>query len=303
MTHSVIIATMNRPAEVGRLLRCLCRQTRPPDEIVVADASSDDETERTARSLMSESGVRLILLRLTAGLCAQRNAGIDAARGDILTFFDDDVIPDARYCEWVVSRFAEDEHDRLVGIGGCPSDPQVPGPLQTAFRRFFLLQSDRGRNRFLSSGIPDFGARFEEPVEVEFLSTAAASFRRTAVGDRRFDEKTYSGAPLGLATGRAFAEDVAFSAMLAKSGILVVDPTLSYVHDRSVKNRESTFVTQCLYVYGLRSISRIHARSKIARCWALLGQGLLCTFQAFFTGEPGYLTGYMHAMRSPRSIR
>lgn len=42
MKVSVIIPTLNEAAYLPHLLEALARQTRPPDEVIVADAGSED---------------------------------------------------------------------------------------------------------------------------------------------------------------------------------------------------------------------------------------------------------------------
>jgi glycosyltransferase involved in cell wall biosynthesis len=293
MTHSVIVATMNRPADVGRLLDALGNQTRPPDEIVLADASSDDATRRVARERMKEGGPRLMHLRCVPGICSQRNAGMETSLGDVLTFFDDDVIPAPEYCELAMFHFESDGEAAIAAVGGVAVNTRPVGRWRTAFRRLFLLQTDRGGNGFLASGIPDFGSHFDELSRVQFLATAAASFRRSAVGNMKFDERKFSGAALGLPTGRGFGEDVDFSAGLSAAGALLIDPALAFVHDHSEANRENTLVTQALYVYAMRTISADHAASRAARRWALLGQFLLCAAQSAVKMNPAYLRGYL----------
>ncbi|HIJ20678.1 MAG TPA: glycosyltransferase, partial [Deltaproteobacteria bacterium] len=44
LTTSVLITTYNRPDTLIKVLEALCRQTRPADEIIVADDGSGQET-------------------------------------------------------------------------------------------------------------------------------------------------------------------------------------------------------------------------------------------------------------------
>lgn len=47
---SVVIPTLNAGQEIERLLDSLFNQTCPPDEIVVIDSSSTDNTQTLAKS-------------------------------------------------------------------------------------------------------------------------------------------------------------------------------------------------------------------------------------------------------------
>jgi hypothetical protein len=87
MKLSVIIPTFNRSACVGEAIRSALEQTRPPDEVIVVDDGSTDETADVLSAF--GSAVRVIR-QANAGVSAARNAGIGAARGEWLAFLDSD---------------------------------------------------------------------------------------------------------------------------------------------------------------------------------------------------------------------
>lgn len=84
---TVIVPVRNRPDLVREAIGSLLAQSRLPDEIIVVD---DGSTDGTAKALEAY-GDRIILVR-TPGLgpSAARNAGIRAARGDLIGFLDSD---------------------------------------------------------------------------------------------------------------------------------------------------------------------------------------------------------------------
>ena len=98
MTSSVIVCTRNRPDDLAACLASLAAQTRPPDELVVVDASDD---ERNARCIETWAAARALpaarVVRTAPGLTRQRNIGVAHARGDVLTFLDDDVVLEPGY--------------------------------------------------------------------------------------------------------------------------------------------------------------------------------------------------------------
>lgn len=83
---SVIIPTYNRATRLLRALRSVLAQTCAPDEILVIDDGSTDET---ARLILDVPGVRY-LPQSRRGVSAARNHGIRAARGKWLAFLDSD---------------------------------------------------------------------------------------------------------------------------------------------------------------------------------------------------------------------
>lgn len=296
MTHSVVIVTRNRPHEVQRLLRALAEQTVVPDEVLLIDASDaavDGEPPHLAE------GLALRIIPSHAGLSAQRNIGLREARGDILTYFDDDAVPASEYCERILSLFRSD--DSAVALGGINLDLPRVGAMEYALRVILQVQTRRGTHGYRRSGIPDPTGPYDA-TRVHLLPSTALSLRRAACAGLSFEERWLSGEPLGLATGRCFGEDAYFTAQLAERGTLRLCPGAAFRHVPSSRTRESTFITQALYVYSLRWISDRAARTRLARAlrlWALLGQGVINLAQSLRFAHAGYLRGYLRAMRAP----
>ncbi|HEX3233696.1 MAG TPA: glycosyltransferase [Gemmatimonadales bacterium] len=91
---SVIVPTYNRRASVIRLLEALGRQRQITDalEILVMVDGSSDDTVDVVRSRTWPFDVRVIE-QPRQGQAAARNRGAGAARGDVLVFLDDDMVP------------------------------------------------------------------------------------------------------------------------------------------------------------------------------------------------------------------
>jgi glycosyltransferase involved in cell wall biosynthesis len=84
---SVVIPTWNRAELLSRALDSVLAQTRSPEEIIVVDDGSTDDTASRVRTGYPE--VRLIE-QPNAGVSAARNAGIRAASGTWIAFLDSD---------------------------------------------------------------------------------------------------------------------------------------------------------------------------------------------------------------------
>lgn len=95
---SVIIPTLNEAAYLPGLLDALSGQTRPPDEIIVADAGSSDGTAELARA----RGATVVRGGMPG---AGRNAGARVAKGDVFLFFDADVLPPPDFIERALDEF------------------------------------------------------------------------------------------------------------------------------------------------------------------------------------------------------
>jgi glycosyltransferase involved in cell wall biosynthesis len=87
---SVVIPTRNRPERLRKALASLARQSSPPAEVIVVDAS--DEGLHDAGALANEfQTLSLVLLSSTPSVCIQRNKGIEAAKGGWIFLCDDDI--------------------------------------------------------------------------------------------------------------------------------------------------------------------------------------------------------------------
>jgi hypothetical protein len=86
-TVSVVIATYNRASLLPETLRSIVAQTRPPDEIILVDDGSSDQTAAVVAAL----GIRIRYERIeNQGPRAARAHGVRMAGGDLVALVDDD---------------------------------------------------------------------------------------------------------------------------------------------------------------------------------------------------------------------
>lgn len=93
---SVVIATHDRAAFLPELFAALAGQVDAPSfELVIADDGSTDTTWQVLESLVAETSMPVKALRLTGcgGPSVPRNTAVQAARGALLAFTDDDCLP------------------------------------------------------------------------------------------------------------------------------------------------------------------------------------------------------------------
>jgi glycosyltransferase involved in cell wall biosynthesis len=93
MSISVVMAVYNGAAYLGEAIESVLRQTYTDFEFVVVDDGSVDETPAIIKHY-SDSDSRVVPLRLPSnqGMSAALNAGIAAAKGDLIARFDSDDI-------------------------------------------------------------------------------------------------------------------------------------------------------------------------------------------------------------------
>jgi len=105
---SVVIATRNRAGLLAETLDALARQSWPVDrfEIVVSDNGSTDDTRSIVRRRAAASGPAVRYLYVPEpGKSSAVNEALSRARGDLLAFTDDDVIPDAAWLRHLCDAF------------------------------------------------------------------------------------------------------------------------------------------------------------------------------------------------------
>lgn len=86
-TVSAIVPTFNRAPTLGRALASVFAQTRAPDEVIVVDDGSTDDTGEVLKRFPQ---ARVLRLAQNRGAAAARNEGIRQARGEYLAFLDSD---------------------------------------------------------------------------------------------------------------------------------------------------------------------------------------------------------------------
>jgi len=113
---SVIVPTRNRADRLDACLAALAHQTLPAEqfEIVVVDNGSTDGTaERIKRWAELRPGLRRVE-EPAAGVSRARNAGIAAARGELLAFVDDDAVAEPRWLATLLGAY-----DRFPRVGAA----------------------------------------------------------------------------------------------------------------------------------------------------------------------------------------
>lgn len=157
---TVLISTYQRPAQVTRCLEALGRLRFPAWEleILVVDDGSDDGTEAAVRLVHLPFDVRY-LRQPHGGAASARNAGIRAARGELIVIIDDDTVAvPALVQEHCRSHHG---HDRLVVMGWVrhvsPGKPPRRWPrladLSTSF--FWTSNVSIARRHLLEAGLFD----------------------------------------------------------------------------------------------------------------------------------------------------
>lgn len=116
VTISVIIPCYNDASLLRRCLDSLAQQDLPPDEVIVVDNGSTDDTAEVATA----AGARVVA-EPRRGITWATRAGFDAATGDILARTDADVVAPVDYVSRLRATWAAADRApgrRVVGVTG-----------------------------------------------------------------------------------------------------------------------------------------------------------------------------------------
>lgn len=96
---SVIIPTKDRQESLKRCLWSLARQSVLPDEVVVVDNNSSDQTKVVVKNFKKQLPIKYVLEK-KIGIPHARNRGINESSNQVLAFIDDDCEADKN---WIAS--------------------------------------------------------------------------------------------------------------------------------------------------------------------------------------------------------
>lgn len=149
---SVLMPTFEQAAFIGRALDSLWAQTYPDWELVIVDDGSCDDTASALAPWLADARVRYLRFDSNGGLGRAINAGLDAARGELLAYLPSDDVWHAGHLAQLVARL-EREPGAVLAYAGVrhhynrSADGIVPGeclqPVQCLHRRTALRWRER----------------------------------------------------------------------------------------------------------------------------------------------------------------
>lgn len=228
LAFSLVIGTVGRTDELGRMLDSLCRQTHRNFEVILVDQNPGGELDEVRSRYEAEMPIRHV--RALRGLSRARNIGLRYASGDVVAFPDDDCWYPPDLLERVASQL--DRQAEWSGVTG----------------RATIASGESSNGRWdRQPGLVSRANVWRRAISFSMF------FRRPAIRDCRFDESLGVGAGTPWGAG----EETDFLLQLLANGAQIhYDPTLAVYHPEWGKGPYTSPIRTKARSYG-RGIGRV----------------------------------------------
>ncbi|MFL1012217.1 glycosyltransferase family 2 protein [Flavisericum labens] len=247
MRFSLIVCTYMRSQPLLNLLESVEAQTLYPNEILIVDGSSNNDT----KVILNENPFRSLKYfkvdKTLRGLTKQRNYGVQqiSETSEIICFLDDDIVLDFKYFENLIKTYSDKPNALAVGgyitneVKWEPSDNTensskfyYDGWMRQEPYRFKL----RRKIGLLPDAPPGFMPTFSHGRAISFLPPSGKTYQVEQLmgGVSSYKKEVFD--TLSFSTyfeGYGLYEDADFSLRLAKLGALYVNTSarLSHYHE------------------------------------------------------------------------
>ncbi len=299
LTFTAAIPTYQRERDLDACLESIIAQSRLPDEVlIVDDAALPDAFVARWRERLRGAGVTLSYRRKDhsverRGLSESRNLALRIATGEVLFFFDDDVVLEPAFFAEIMRVWDEDRDPTLLGVGGLIRNSRRKGAWERAYNAAFGLGSEHSWDVTpVAYTVWDEG--IEAPVKGYYVHGGVNSMRRADAA--RIGYATFSG-------GRTALEDLDFCMKAKALGFhFILVPQAKVLHNHSPAAREDDFLIGMkesqnrLEIYrnfGLKTL-----RGRLWFAWSAVGWNLRLLAGLRFAAMAGRLYGFF--ARPPR---
>ncbi len=227
LTFSVVVPTHDRPVSLRRTVKAMLAQKRTPEELIIVNDGSEEIPTDLADEIR-RSDVKYTPIRRPAreaNLPASRNAGMDAASGEIIVMLDDDIEPDKDYLVELEKMYLADKVGHVDAIGAVAAE----APRNRLGQRiwdvlmWFIAHTQWRPRRCVSRSVSLPEKLRRRLRATDFIVGGRASFRRRLGNNVRYNE-SFGGYALG--------EDRDFSYRAAQKYALFIAPSLKMTHHR-----------------------------------------------------------------------
>jgi len=143
---SIVVCTYNRAASLTETLyalKALKDDSVDGWEVIVVDNNSSDDTRKVVEDLASSWPRLTYAFEPEQGLSHARNHGIRIARGEVILFTDDDVLPEPDWMEKTLEGMRHHGADACGGYVAPIWETEPPEWLTERFHGFLAIRADR----------------------------------------------------------------------------------------------------------------------------------------------------------------
>ena len=112
-TLSIVIPAYNEAANIGRCLDAIAQQTTKPDQVIVVDNNSGDQTAQLAR----QYDFVTVVTEINQGIAYAHTTGFNFAQSTLIARIDAETILPPDWAQRVIKHFESHQADALVGSG------------------------------------------------------------------------------------------------------------------------------------------------------------------------------------------
>jgi hypothetical protein len=132
---TVGVITRNRASDLAEMLESLTRQKRAPDEVLVVDNGSTDQTQAVLERFRTRLPLQRHFLE-RADIPGARNLVIESAKHEIISFLDDDCISEPDWLAAVEAGFLRADNIGIVGGWVTHEPARQPSSVDNYYRLF-----------------------------------------------------------------------------------------------------------------------------------------------------------------------
>ena len=214
---TIVVPVYNSARSIQRCLDSLLAQSERSIQVVCVNDGSTDDSLSVLHQIAQTDGRVLVIDQKNAGVSCARNAGIDAAEGEVVFFVDADDYIDAQTVERVLQAMSSSDAEVAVFGGVCEPADAAPKRVQ----------------QLMSPKAGAFGAR--DP-QLLFHANAQPYACRAA-----FSRELLNREGIRFAPGLALGEDVVFqfaAYALANKTVVMPDKFYHYVMESESATHE-----------------------------------------------------------------
>jgi len=257
MKVSVVVPTYHRAEDLAELFGSLLRQTVMPFEVIIVDDTPNNTISGLCeeyKTLFKSVGSKLTYTRnlRERSLTISRNLGVKLAEGELVMFFDSDVVLYPDYIEKILEVFRK--YPNALGVQGWivnSRKDKLDRLSQILNRVFFLDHSAKDSCKF-----SEYPAILTKIINCEHLSGANMTYKREVFSEFKFDESLEK---------YCYMEDVLFSHPVFKKYPkgLFITPYAKCIHKSSEIGR--------IERKGLERLKNQHRKYVLIKLFGLKG--------------------------------